>query len=99
MTRCVLTAGLLCVAGVTHSLCAQTPLGTDFVLQAQLQASGLPAVSNADFQFSLFDAVSGGNQIGSTLAKSNVALVNGIFSTSLNFGANAFKNEARWIEV
>jgi hypothetical protein len=99
MRRYSVICGMICIAGIAPDLSAQTPLGTDFVYQGRLQASGLPSVSNADFQFSLFDAVIGGNQVGSTLAKNNVALVNGIFSLSLDFGGNAFKGDARWIEI
>jgi len=78
---------------------AQSPLGTEFTYQGQLKASGLPAVSNADFEFALFDAVTDGSQIGSTLRQDNVGIVSGLFTVSLDFGADAFNGEARWLEV
>lgn len=78
---------------------AQTPLGTEFTYQGQLSGAGTPAVGNADFRYSLFNAAEGGVQIGATLSRDNVALVNGQFTLPLDFGASAFNGEARWIEV
>lgn len=84
---------------IPHSALGQTPLGTDFTYQGRLSASGLPAVTSADFQFALFDAQTGGAQTGSTLFKENVALSGGVFTVSLDFGAAAFNGTARWLEV
>lgn len=80
-------------------IAAQTPLGSEFTYQGQLQASGLPVISTADFQFALFDNVTVGGQIGATLASNNVAMTNGAFTVSLDFGVTAFNGEARWLEV
>lgn len=78
---------------------AQTPLSSEFTFQGQLQASGLPVISTADFQFALFDAPSGGVQVGLTVSKSNVAMSNGAFTVSLDFGTAAFQGDSRWLEV
>lgn len=77
----------------------QTPLGSEFIFQGQLLASGQAATSTADFQFALFDAETGGAQIASTIATSNVALSNGAFTVSLDFGSVAFQGDARWLEI
>ncbi len=77
----------------------QTPLGTGFTYQGQLKAAGLGSVQNADFQFSLFDADSGGSQVGTTVEVNNVGIVDGVFSVSIDFGVAAFNGEARWMEV
>jgi len=78
---------------------AQTPIGTQFTYQGQLKAFGMPAVSNADFEFALFEAADGGSQIGATASVDDVGLVNGLFTVSLDFGPEAFDGDARWIEV
>lgn len=78
---------------------AQTPLGTDFTYQGQLQGAGIPVVGAADFEFALFDAVTGGSQVGPTLSGDNVGIVDGLFTISLDFGADAFDGDARWLEV
>jgi len=78
---------------------AQTPLSSEFTFQGQLQASGLPVISTADFQFALFDAPGSGAQVGLTVSKSNVAMSNGAFTVSLDFGMAAFQGDARWLEI
>lgn len=87
---------LLFMAHVAHG---QTPLGTEFTFQGQLSSSGTTAIGNADFRCGLFDALQGGAQIGTTLSHDNVALINGLFTLSLDFGASAFNGEARWLEI
>jgi len=86
-----------CLGGVPAF--GQTPLGTGFTYQGQLKGSGVPVVGTADFQFALFDAENGGSQIGSILLRENVAIVNGLFTTSLDFGAAALSGDNRWIDV
>jgi hypothetical protein len=78
---------------------AQTPLGTAFTYQGQLQNSGSPENGSCDLQFKLFDAASGGNQIGATITDTSVAIVNGLFTVALDFGAGAFGGSARWLEI
>src|SRR5207249_4660046 len=99
MKRCSIALVMLCVGARAMPLSAQTPLGADFTYQGQLKAHGMSAISNADFQFALFDALTGGTQVGSTLSKGNVGVVNGLFTISLDFGAAAFNGDARWLEV
>lgn len=71
---------------------------TEFVYQGQLQNASVPAAGNYDFEFLLFDAVAGGNQVGTTLTKSNITVAGGIFSVSLDFGAN-YPGGARFLEI
>ncbi|MEE4270135.1 MAG: hypothetical protein V2I67_00575, partial [Thermoanaerobaculales bacterium] len=54
---------------------------------------------SGDFQFSLWDAASGGAQIGATVPVNSVAVADGRFTTSLDFGAAAFDGDARWLEI
>lgn len=77
------------------SISAQT---TAFTYQGSLQAGGSPASGSFDFEFVLFDALSGGTQVGSTLTKSGVAVANGTFSVSLDFGSN-FPGANRFLEI
>jgi len=97
--RVILTTTILVVTSIAGIVSAQTPLGTHFTYQGQLRGSGIPVVGNADFQFSLHDSEIGGNQVGMTRSKTDVAIANGLFTFSLDFGATAFNGDARWIEV
>lgn len=58
----------------------QTTLGTAFTYQGQLRNNGNPVNANCDFQFALYDTVTGGNQIGTTQAVNNTRVSNGLFT-------------------
>src|SRR5688572_8669622 len=76
-----------------------TPVGNAFTYQGRLLDGGNPANGQYDFLFSLYDASTGGNQIGSTLTRSNHTVTNGLFTVTLNFGPNAFQGSDRWLEI
>jgi hypothetical protein len=80
-------------------------LGTGFTYQGQLQdTGGNPITSTCNFRFSLWDAVSGGNQIGANSNVNGAAVATGKFTLQVNngneFGNSAFSgNNARWLLV
>ena len=95
----ILSALTACVM-MTASLAAfPTPLSTAFTYQGQLKLSGSPLNATADFQFTLFDALSGPNQIGSMVPVNNVSITNGLFTASLDFGATAFDGNDRFLQI
>jgi hypothetical protein len=71
---------------------------TAFTYQGSLQNGGTPANGSYDFEFALFSAVSGGGQLGTTQTLSAVAVANGIFTVTLNFGEQ-FPGANRFLEV
>src|SRR6185369_4759208 len=72
---------------------------TAFNFQGRLNDGSNPANGRYDLQFKLFDAITGCNQVGATLDRSNQQLINGVFSTTLDFGAAAFTGGNRFIEI
>lgn len=88
----VLTMFLL--TGATAS--AQT---TSFSYQGRLADAGQGATGTYQFQFKLFDAVSGGSQIGATISDLTANVTNGSFAVQLDFGALAFNGSERYLEV
>jgi hypothetical protein len=89
---CLLMFAIMLIVG---SAKAQT---TEFTYQGSLQNSSAPANGNFDFEFLLFDAASGGAQIGSTLTRSSVAVANGTFAVKLDFGSQ-FPGSSRFLEI
>jgi hypothetical protein len=89
---CALVLILIGVAGAS----AQS---SSFTYQGRLTDGGTPANGNYDLQFALWDNVSGGTQVGSTLTLSPVAVSNGVFTVSLDFGANSFPGASRFLEI
>ena len=72
---------------------------TGFTYQGALRTGGNPATGQYDFQFKLFDALTAGNQIGSTVNKANITVAGGVFTVTLDFGASAFTGADRWLEI
>ena len=75
------------------------PQTTSFTYQGALNDGGNPANGTYDLQFKLYDALSGGSQIGSTVTVNVVTIANGLFKVTLDFGATAFPGADRFLEI
>ncbi len=86
---------------LANALVVSAPLGTSFTYQGKLTDSGgVPLSGSYDMTFKLYDALTAGNQIGSTVALTGVSVSGGLFSVTLDFGSSAFTTgAARWIET
>lgn len=89
--------GATCVT--TVPALGQTPAGTAFLYQGRLDATGLPANGAYDFRFRLFDAETGGALVGGAILQGDVAVADGLFMATLDFGTVAFAPDARWLEI
>ena len=76
-----------------------SPMGTAFTYQGRLVKDGNPVNDTCDLQFSLYDAASGGSQVGTTQTKTNVSVSEGLFIAQLDFGGSAFQGDARWLQI
>ena len=94
MNRRLLFAVLLAFAALKAS--AQ---GTAFNYQGRLNVSGSPANTNYDFCFTVYDAVTNGNQISLPLTNSAVTVSSGLFNVTLDFGTNIFAGNSRWLDI
>ncbi len=74
--------------------------GTAFIYQGKLNDASTPAQGSYDFRFTLFDAVGpgSGTVVGGSRTNSAVAVSNGLFAVTLDFGA-VFGGAARWLEI
>jgi hypothetical protein len=81
----------------------EATLGSGFTYQGRLTFSGTPVNGTCDLQFGLFDAVSGGTQLGGTQSLPAVSVTDGLFTVTLNsgaeFGAAPFAGQASWLET
>ena len=94
MKRRLLAACLV----VAMSAAAAEPQSTAFTYQGYLTANGQPANGTFDLTFKLFDAVTNGNQIGSSVSMPTFPVVNGRLVTDVDF-PGAFSGQQRYIEV
>lgn len=88
--------GLLLVCLSAGAALAQN---SAFTYQGKLNNNGTPANGIFEVQFTLFDAAADGTQIGEIVTIPGVTAVNGIFTTTLDFGAAAFDGAARFLEI
>lgn len=87
---------------VLISLIFATNIGaqtTAITYQGELNDGGVPAQGTHDFEFTLFDAVAGGNMIESTVTVLAQPVSDGIFTVQIDFGGVAFENGDRWLEI
>lgn len=91
-----LIIALALLAGVHHTAAQGT---TAFTYQGQLKDNGTNANGAYGMVFKLYDALTGGNLVGSPSAIANsVTLANGLFTVNLDFGS-VFDGSARWLEI
>ncbi len=91
--------GLAQGPGPQGPLSPQDAVGTAFTYQGRLTDDGSPANGEYDFRFELYDAASGGAQVGSMVSKENTAVTDGLFTVELDFGSGIFTGDARWLEI
>lgn len=89
----------LTVLTVAALAAAQTPVGTAITYQGRLTDGGTPANGTYDMEFRLYDALTVGSQVGSTVSADDQSVSNGLFTVSLDFGGGAFTGDARWLEM
>jgi uncharacterized protein YbjQ (UPF0145 family) len=80
---------------------AQTPLGTEFTYQGELNdSSGNPLTGQYDFKFVAYDASNDGTGTNlATITIEDVQVTDGIFTTSLDLGSGTFIGDKIWLEI
>jgi trimeric autotransporter adhesin len=73
--------------------------GAAFTYQGRLNDGANPAQGIYDLGFTIYDAGGGGNVIAGPLVNTAVAVSNGLFTVTLDFGSDVFTGEARWLEI
>ena len=72
--------------------------GTAFTYQGRLSNGTNPVTGGYDLTFALYNAGSGGTQIGSTVTNLGVGVTNGLFITTVDFGA-VFTGSPAWVAI
>lgn len=95
--RCRMALAALCI--LHSALClSAVAQGTAFTYQGRLNDGMAAADGPYDFEFALFNAVSGGAQQGVTLAVNDLAVSSGVFTATLDFG-NQFTGAERFLQI
>ena len=90
----------MALALIATQACAVTVTqGTAFTYQGQLSANGTPSGGQTyQFTFSLYDAATNGNVVGSPIQQSILVGAGGLFTTDLDFG-QIFNGTQYWLEI
>jgi formylglycine-generating enzyme len=86
------------VGGLLPRLAA-APVTTAFSYQGHLAETGTPANGRYDFQFALFATDTLGIASAGPLTNAAILVSNGVFTTLLDFGTDAFSGTAGWLEI
>ncbi len=96
-TRCWLSLALC--AALSAPCSARPPAGTSFTYQGELKSAGTPYTGSPAMTFRLYTQSGGGAPIG-TVTLPSVAVAQGLFTASLDFGVSPFTSgQALWLEV
>ncbi len=85
-------------SGQVYGQPLSAPIDTSFTYQGRLVSGGTPANGMYDFTFTLYDALSGGAQVGGAVTRSGVTVTDGLFTVQLDFGA-VFDGTALYLEI
>jgi len=94
--RAIIAMGLLSLLSTGH---AASPQSTAFTYQGTLAQNGTPTNGSHDLKFALFNAPTGGTQIGSTINQPAYPVANGVFTIDLNFGLGTFNGTQLYLQV
>lgn len=92
---------LIALVLLTEPLVGGEAVGAEFTYQGLLTRTDPIFVdTDYDFQFSLWDAETDGNQVGTTVEVLGVSLAEGgVFTVQLDFGLPVFDGNARWLRI
>jgi len=85
----------LFLAGISNALSQ----GTAFMYQGKLANGGAPANGSYDLAFTLYNANTAGAAIAGPVTNSATAVSNGLFSTTIDFGAGVFNGSNYWLDI
>jgi|GEM_PF-1247633 len=78
------------------------PIGTSFTYQGRLVKAGVAVNGTADLRFTLWNSATStitGNRSGGPITRSGINVVNGLFTTTLDFGGATDDPNALWLEI
>lgn len=96
--KLILMCTLMVILFVSQYGRTQT-MGTAFTYQGQLTDGDSHADNYYDFEFRIFDSLTGGAQLDGVVFKDNVDVRDGRFTVPLDFGTDVLDGDARWLEI
>lgn len=96
---CAFVAAAIDSLAALHSSAAfAVPQSTAFTYQGQLNNGSGLADGSYQFTFTLYDDETSGNVVGFPIYQT-IDVINGSFTTDLDFGAGPFAGQQRWLDI
>lgn len=93
-------AWCLAVCGLFCTDCSVSAQSTAFTYQGQLNKAGAPANGVFNLRLALYDSLTNASGlVAGPVTNSAVAVSNGLFVTTVDFGAGVFTGADRWLEI
>jgi alpha-galactosidase len=95
--KCFFRVGaILLIAAIAICASAQT---NSITYQGRLTDGATPATGTYDLRFTLFATNAFGAPVAGPITNASVAVSNGIFTASMDFGSGVFTGDPRWLEI
>lgn len=94
-----LLALLVLLSAINHQLSTAFAQGTAFTYQGQLQNNGALANGTYNLQFSLYTNSTGGTAVAGPVTNSAVAVTNGLFTVTMDFGSGPWNGQTNWLQI
>ena len=96
----LVSLALLALSTINSQLSTARAQGTTaFTYQGRLNTGTNAANGSYDMTFAVYDANVAGNQIAGPITNSAVAVSNGLFTVTLDFGAGVFTGTNYWVQM
>jgi microcystin-dependent protein len=96
----LIAPALLALATLNAQLSTVLAQGTTaFTFQGRLNTTNGPATGSYDMTFAVWDANVAGDLIAGPITNTAVAVSNGLFTATLNFGTGVFTGTNYWVEM
>ncbi|HZP67210.1 MAG TPA: hypothetical protein VFB32_12985 [Rudaea sp.] len=100
LKRTLHLAALLAFLAATTLHAQPAPQGTSFTYQGQLNAGGTYPTGLFQFTFTLYDSPVGGTPVpNAPQIQQSIQVINGLFTTDLDFGPAAFGGIQYWLDI
>jgi len=94
-----LLAGLSMAVILTGPNASALTQSSTFTYQGRLNNSGYPTTGSYDLTFTLFATNTGGGVIAGPVTNLATPVVNGLFTTAIDFGGGVFTGTNYWLEI
>src|SRR5688572_33265467 len=97
--RRIVLAAVLMLSLTSLTSVASGQASSTFTYQGRLQDSGAPANGNYILRMTPYSAASGGVQLAPAFETATVPVLDGVFTTELDFGTSAFAGGPVWLQI